>query len=318
MYQAELGLYRRILPPLSGLYDIGYSALPDGSLAILRSDRDLLKLWQHNLKKGYQDKKILPDGQKGSLFIYDGAIEWPVFEMPLENPFPLLDRSESGNWVFVDSQPGEHRQNAVIYSVSGQVLHRFSLGRFVQHVQYDRQDMIWAGYFDQGFFRKLHYEQDSITITGLLRFSAYGRPLWGTPDPVMDCYALNVSGDRAWVYDFPDFRIMEVSNSGMENIWQSDIRGARALAVHKSYALLGGGYGDEFDRVALVHLDGKKAKTLGRFSLNLQETEELRISYFGGRGAFLHFVWDNIWIRLHVEEVRQWLMQQAGYASSGV
>ena len=306
MPELEIGFCRRIIPSSQKLHDISYSALPDGSLAILRARTDFLTIWQNNLKKGLQGKSLSVEGERGFLFIYDGLMEWPVLELPLESPFPLMDQNNEGRWIFAGSDARYRSHNACILSSSGKLLQHINLGQAVQHVQYDEEDMIWTGYFDQGFYKKLQYAHETFSMTGLLRFNSSGRPVWGTPKPIMDCYALNVFKNTAWVYHHPEFQIIEFSYSGIESVRNTDIRGARAIAVNMPYVLLGSGYGSEFDRVVLVRLDDEKAVTLGQFSLNLREPGKLKLSYFGGRGPFLHFVWDDLWIRLHVEEVRQW------------
>ena len=299
---------KKMLKPPAGLFDVSYSALMNGSLAVLRSDCDVLGHWHHNLEKGFHDKAILGKDAKGFLYISDGDLEWPVMEFPLESPFPLFDRRPNGEWIFVQSRCSFAEENAICYDPSGRVLRRFNVGDAVQHIQSDVNGMLWVGYFDEGFYRNKGWNKSglrsSFDVTGLLQFNSDGQPVWASPVPILDCHALNVA-ERVWAYYYPEFEVLEIGSDGIEKTWKTDIQGAKAFAVAGCFALFAGGYGDNYDQVVLVECKNSVVKKLATFKLKFyrEKTTCFRPTFFGGRGPLLHLVYDNVWVRLNIHEM---------------
>lgn len=81
---------------------------------------------------------------------------------------------------------------------------------------------------------------DTASSGSTRRWSPSGFPL-GTPfDAIVDCYALNVSGEAAWACYYSSFTIVRAHGQQLEG-WHNDVRGATALITDgRRLALIGG------------------------------------------------------------------------------
>src|SRR5262249_30512228 len=98
--------------------------------------------------------------------------------------------------------------------------------------------------------------------------------------------------------EFPIIRVAD----GVVDHWQNDITGACALAVDDEYVLLAGGYDDEVDRIALLRLDGDRAKQIGEWRFGLPDRTAAHLVQ--GQGATLHIVGQGRWTKLSLPTVR--------------
>jgi len=174
---------------------------------------------------------------------------------------------------------------------------------------------VWAGYFDEGIYGNYGWgradSQEPVGAYGIVRFSPGLDPGWHYPGynevgpwgPIDDCYALNVDSTGAWACyysGFPVVCIRDVTVAG----WHNDITGARALAVAGSRVALFGGYGPDYDRLALTELGADRAQPAGEYRIVLSGGEPLPAgTQVIGRGSRLHFLTGTSWYQLDMDEI---------------
>ena len=154
-------------------------------------------------------------------------------------------------------------RNAVLYDAAGQVVSEHVLGDGIAHVLATSTGQVWAGYFDEGIYGNYGWGQadteEPVGAYGIVQFSPELEPAWHYPhytavgpwEPVNDCYALNVDDACTWACYDSDFPVVCIRD-GTVTGWHNDITGARALAVAGSRVALFGGYGPDYDRLALT------------------------------------------------------------------
>jgi hypothetical protein len=156
-------------------------------------------------------------------------------------------------------------RNAVLHDADGQVVSEHVLGDGIGHVPATSTDQVWVGYFDEGIYGNYGWGQadseEPVGAHGIVRFPPGLEPTWHYPkytevgpwDAVSDCYALNVDDTCTWSCYYSDFPVVRIRDD-MVTGWHNDIRGAIALAVASSRVALFGGYGPDYDRLALTEL----------------------------------------------------------------
>jgi len=91
---------------------------------------------------------------------------------------------------------------------------------------------------------------------------------------------------------------------GIVTGWHNDITGARALAVADSRVALFGGYGPDYDRLALTKLGADRAGPAGEYRVVLPDGEPLPAgTQVIGRGSRLHFLTGTSWYQLDMDEI---------------
>ena len=146
---------------------------------------------------------------------------------------------------------------------------------------------------------------------GIVRFSPELEPDWHYPvyrenppwGPIDDCYALNVDGDCAWACYYSDFPVVLIRGDRVTG-WHNDVQGAKALAVAESRVALFGGYGPDYDRLAVTALDGDRARPAGEYRIVLPDGEELPAgAQVVGREDRLHVLIGTSWYQLAVGDI---------------
>ena len=136
-------------------------------------------------------------------------------------------------------------------------------------------------------------------------------PAWHYPrytevgpwDAINDCYALNVDDTCTWACYYSDFPVVRIRDDIVTG-WHNDIRGARALAVAGSRVALFGGYGPDYDRLALTELGADRAQPAGEYRIVLPDGEPLPPgTQVIGRGSRLHFLTDTSWYQLDMDDI---------------
>jgi hypothetical protein len=134
-------------------------------------------------------------------------------------------------------------------------------GDGIAHVLATSTGQVWAGYFDDGIYGNYGWgradSEEPVGAYGIVRFSPDLEPGWHYPkypevgpwDAISDCYAV----------------------TGRHN----DIKGASALAVSGSRVALFGGYGPDYDRLAVTTLDAEHARADGEYRIVLPDGEPL-------------------------------------------
>jgi hypothetical protein len=142
---------------------------------------------------------------------------------------------------------------AEVWSGDGRREQVGDFGDAVEHVLATATGQVWVGYFDEAM------SGDGPGTHGLVRFGADLRPAWTYPGlpapaarsvpPVFDCYALNVTGEMAWVCAYPEFHVVSVRGDLATDHGRAPHRSAHALVVDGRAGALIGGSGPEYDLV---------------------------------------------------------------------
>lgn len=282
--------------PPSRWYDVGYSLTAAGKIAIRRCDRDM---HAEAMQRRFAPSSSPPPygAVKSRLSIFDGQTESVAIES--SESFGRCDQLSNGCWV-VTGYSGGDEWDARILSPRGNLIRRFEIGNAVGHLQCDAAGAIWVGYFDYASGEKF----------GLIKFDDHGRILWRAdsnetdPMDVFHCYALNVSGERAWAYYDLDFPIVDIDANGRTRVRKCSMEGASALAVSGEMAILAGGYEEDRNRIVLLDLDDDLAHVVEQFRLDtVPEFDPSRPWLFEARGEALHMVHKGVWRRLSVTDV---------------
>ena len=212
---------------------------------------------------------------------------------------------------------GAVEPNGAIHDGCGRELARLALGDGVEDVQVTASGAIWVSYFDDGTtgdfgsygWGRLSPAEwiEPIGGAGLVRFDRGGRFCYQRKAPApaesaIDCFALNVIGEDAWVSYHPRFPLVHVSGD-VARAWRTGSIAADAIAVSGS-------------RVALYVSYGRRRHTcrlgaLGEDTVSFEEPESAKLDDGGnpsgihivsGRGASLHAVTEGAWYRFELDE----------------
>ena len=308
---SALGLFSGLPAPSPGWFDYQYAVLADGSLAVIRTDIDILAeyaRWQTLIQQD-NGATLRPDlwNRRARIYTFDGSTEVGPVEVPLGFS-PAVSRFPDGRWLLADSRSAEADQNARIYDPAGQELAAFNLGDGIAQMLCAPDGTIWVGYFDEGIFSGPNSDGSwPVSSSGLAQFDAIGSVLWGynsegRPSSIDDCYALTLAGDTAWSCFYSDFPIISVGE-GKVRQWQNSVGGAHAFAIEDGYALLAGGYKEQAGRVALLRLGEDEAELLGEIQIPVRPRGTPGLMQ--GSGDTLHIVEGGIWRRVSVATVRR-------------
>jgi|GEM_PF-1302239 len=315
----------------TGWQAINHAVLGDGTLAVLAADVDLESerqrlsqaLWQSAPADPPSRLQAIADSGTACIWIARQS-QWlagPTFS--LETPFALFDRLSCGQWLVVGASGSE--ENARVITNEGAIIRRFRLGNGITNVMVDAKDRIWVTWGDEGIFLNDDWSiagfDDSPSSNGVACFSSDGElilvPQWpNIPGSVADCYSLNAGKSGVWICPYTDFPIVNFGVGSIGRFWRNELAGCTAIAIDGSYALLGGGYFEQANRLALMHLDGvgkgEVAYPLATWTLPLRrlqseskqwvpvwETPSLLV----GRGDALHLVDNGVWCRWRVADL---------------
>jgi hypothetical protein len=294
--------------------------LSDGGLGIAGADQDLEACWKVAAAEGFATGKLelksyfeLAHQSEIRLFSVAGGRlnTGPSLQIGWYHA-PLFDRFSDGNWLVVTARAGEG-PNARVIRPDETEENRFRLGDGIEHLGIDGQDRIWVGWFDEGVFGnqdwKLPGPAQSVTIHGAGAFSREGAylavPCLSGYYPV-DCYALNVHAEGAWMCAYSRFELVDMQVGHAGRIWQNGTHhGASALAFGHGHALLASGYGDELDHVTLLKLEqgdlSGHAIPVAQWRLPL--SSDAKPILLSGRGARLDLVDAGLWYHWDIADL---------------
>ncbi|WP_343685666.1 hypothetical protein [Asticcacaulis sp.] len=305
-----LGIFSSLPAPPPGWFDYQYAVLSDGSLAIVRTDIDILGEYTRWWALAQKDSSatLRPDlwNRQAKIYTFDGSAEDGPVEVPL-GCSPAVSRFSDGRWLLADSRSAEGHKNARLYDPMGQELAVFDLGDGIEQMLCAPDGTVWVGYFDEGVFSGPNSDGSwPVSSSGLAHFDSAGSVLWGynneeRSSSIDDCYALTLAGNEAWLCFYSDFPIVSVSE-GQVRQWRNSLGGAHALAVEDGYALLAGGYNDQAGRVALLRLGEEEAELLGEIQIPVRPRGTPGLMQ--GLGNTLHVVEGAVWRRISVAAVR--------------
>lgn len=307
-----------------GWFDYGYAALADGGLALIRTRKDVHaehQLWWAAVNHGEQWREY-PEVWDGDmrLSMFDGTAETDVAIMP-SGAHPIVDRMADGRWLVAGSRAHEGEPNGRIYAADGPMEHEMILGDGIENLLCSADGTIWVGYFDEGVFGGPSKDGSwPVSSGGIVQLDATGTPLWSFNEQahenqvIADAYAMTLSGTDLWACYYTDFPIVRISG-GKPVFWSNSVAGARAIAVKDDIVMLGGGYGDDADRVALVQLDGETSTELG--SLRYAPGARGAAGLLRGRGSVLHIVSDGVWSKVSVSRALEAISRDHRQESDG-
>lgn len=299
-----------------GWFDYGYTVLIDGRLALIRTRKDVhaehLRWWEA-VSSGHDSRKypnVWDDNMR--LSIFDGVAETDEAIMP-SGARPMVDRMEDGRWLVAGSRAQEGEMNARIYSAEGCVEHKMILGDGIENLICSPDGTIWVGYFDEGVFAGPNKDGSSpVSSGGIVQFDTSGTPLWSfnkqvrEKHSIADSYAMTLSGTDLWACFYTDFPIVRIKD-GQPVFWSNRVAGAEAIAVKDDIVMLGGGYGDDANRITLVKLDGKSSRELGSFRCAKEKNGS--IGLLQGRGGTIHIVSNGVWSKVPIYKAAKALTQ---------
>ncbi|MEV8001274.1 hypothetical protein AB0P10_01175 [Streptomyces parvus] len=197
---------------------------------------------------------------------------------------PHLDRLPDGGFVVAAPRARryEDANQVQVFGAHGREILSFSVGDAIEHLLVDEAGQIWVGHFDEN-------------PIGIRRWSAAGRPTWMSDDAhipgLFDCYALNVSGTAAWACPYTDFPLVEIRPDRRERpvrVWENQVRGAKAVAVHGDRVAFYGGYGEEQDRLAHGEIVGTSVEQTDVGLLTMPDGSVVGRRRVVGRGSRIY------------------------------
>jgi hypothetical protein len=212
-------------------------------------------------------------------------------------------------------RPGGPDPNAVLYDAGGQAVSAHVLGDGIAHLQATSTGHVWAGYFDEGIYGNYGWGRDGtpppVGAPGIVRFSPALEPAWHYPrytgtgpcEAVSDCSALNAGDAATWACYDPGYPVVRIRD-GTVTGWHNEAGGACALAAAGSRVALSGGYGPDYDRLALTELGDGIARLAGEYRVVLPDGQPLPPgTQVTGRGPLLHFLTSTDWYQLDIDGI---------------
>jgi hypothetical protein len=144
---------------------------------------------------------------------------------------------------------------------------------------------------------------DPIGLPGLLRFGPKGRVDYSYEPPeglrvMVDCYALNVSGETAWAVYHPSFSFVRVDQSGRAAGWSSRLGPIDVIATDGRFVLGCAGWSPA--RARLGRFTAGEVELLTEVELRMPSG---RPGSLVGRGGALHLFSPDGWYRLELASV---------------
>lgn len=288
-----------------------YSILRDGKIGILAVDRDLRGEWRFG-----EGGELLGDpygvakSSRAQFYTFDGFQIQTGPRFSLNEPFAIFDQFADGRWLIATPR-SQRGPNARVISQGGDLLAELQIGDGIEHLKIDDNDLIWVGWFDEGVFGnddwKIEGHEWSPSSYGLAAFDLSGSLVTyakGPPDNdhIADCYALNVTHDKAWACTYTGFPILSCDASLGSRWWRTTLSGIKAIAVRPPYLLATGGYAGAINRCVLVKLDDAEAAVVSERRLPFDETQLREAELFDGRGNAIHVVFNGKWHTWSVED----------------
>ncbi len=301
----------------AGWFDYGYKALMDGTLALVRTRRDVhgeYRQWRDARDNGDADIRQ-PNvwNTPIRLSVFDGVAETGAIFVPAKAD-PIVDRTADGRWIVASARAAKGEINGRIYAPDGTEQQAMLLGDGLSNLLCSPDGTFWVGYFDEGIFGRPNADgRWPVSSGGIVRFDGAGTPSWSfngdaqVEYQVDDCYAMTLAGDVLWTCFYSDFRIVRVEDGKVAS-WPNAIAGANAIAAKDEIVLLAGGYGEDAGRIAVVKLDGGASRELGQ--LHFPPLRRERAGLMQGRGGTLHVVSEGMWSRVSVWRAAQAVASQ--------
>lgn len=285
----------RVPHPPPGWSNYDYTVLSDGSLGLVRIDRDVPGMAKHEQFSAWPETRLrlssLRDGVESEA-VETGASVWPI-----------VNRLADGRWIVVGARCQGGDRNARIIDVDGLDACKFEVGDHAISLACTASGAVLVGYGDEST------GGDLPAGAGLASFNAAGACQW-TFDAegyfISDCYALSVTGEDVWTCTYDEFPIIRVRDGGLR-FWTNELRGAHAIASDGDHVILAGGYprfegidsAAEDDRIALLRLEAARAVVVAELRCAVMAERD---TFFCGHDGVLHVVAHDEWLRLTVKD----------------
>lgn len=227
-----------------------------------------------------------------------------VTELPeLDLTFPVVDVFPDGRILVAGPRcewrgQGNFDLNGVIIQPGTGKITRILLGDGISAMQIDDLGRIWVGYFDEGVLGNFGWgRRDApaqVGAAGLVCFTDAGEKLWEFPAdssyPILDCYALNVSGAEASIFFYTDFPLCRIGADFYCDFRTTGLAGCHALAISETEALLSGQYRDPPDAAYLGKLSADRLADVKRLQMLMPDGSSRSGGHLLARGrSFYHF-----------------------------
>jgi hypothetical protein len=291
-----------------GWHVLSFKVLAGSRLAMIGANADVRGAWRSDYEqKTVGEARRLAAKATARVWTFDGDNLIEAMQFPLLEPFPIVEQFPDGRWLVTAKSGLPGQGNTRILGTDGTEERRIELGHCIEHIKIDDCQRIWVGWFDEGVFGNDNWRVPGLkrppSARGLAAFDERGTLVKHAPSggEIVDCYALNVSGNTAWACTYTDFPIWQLSNE-RERTWPTNLSGTRALAVSYPYVLAVGGYEDAANRAVLLQLVDQRAETLGEWRLPVGTRDPAVVSLIDGRDDELHVARDQQWHRWRVKE----------------
>lgn len=238
--------------------------------------------------------------------------------------YPVVDAALDGTFSIVSGvcelRTDGPDLNGIVVDAQGDVLRHITLGDGVLSTQATAGGKTWVGYSDTGILGNNGWNtagHDDATARsrtpvgafGLVRFDdeysvewEFGRAWYesGRRDrEIIDhVYALNVVDETAWVYYHSAYSIARVLNDDIR-VWNTDVELAHGLLVDGARQALVGGYGPQYDRIVIGHLDDNDFVRDSTGRIVLPDGSDLPLTTRRtSRGSTHHVIAGDRWYRL--------------------
>jgi hypothetical protein len=283
-----------------GWHVLSFKVLAGSRLGTIGANADVRGAWRSD----YEQKTVgeawrLAAKATAKVWTFDGNDLIEAVQFPLLEPFPIIEQFPDGRWLVTAKSGLPGSGNARIVGADGTEERRIELGACIEHIKIDAHQRIWVGWSDEG----PGFEFLPPSAYGIAAFDDRGTLIKHAPSEgtIVDCYALNVSGDTAWACTYTDFPIWQLGNE-RERTWPTNLSGTCALAVSYPHVLAAGGYKAAANRVVLLRLDDRRAATLDEWRLPFGVGDPAEIDMIDGRDDELHVVRDRQWHRWRVRD----------------
>ncbi len=224
--------------------------------------------------------------------------------------WPLVDLFRDGRILVAASRcawrdTGDFDLNGVILEPVSGSRFRFLLGDGIQDLAVDDAGRIWASYYDEGVYGNYGWNRPGPPGPGeggVVCFDDAGAQSWcfqpSNDDAFMDdCYAMNVTGQQAYVFYCSDFKLCRIDADFSRQYWTPGLSGCHSLAVAGDQVLFSAQYKDPQSRFYLLKFGGDALNATVPLTLALPSGAPLANGRVFGRGPNIHFFNSDGWFR---------------------
>lgn len=249
--------------------------------------------------------------------IRSNGSRWTVREIATRGGFLKVQPMPNGDLLLVAPRSrrlsnGSVEPNGIVLDASGVEVQHICLGDGIDDAQTTDGGAIWVSYFDEGTtgdYGRLGWGRlspevwiDPIGMSGVCRFLPEGRKTTEYKPPagflvVNDCFALNVSGEIAWICYHPGFPIVRIGPDGSVTGWSTGLTGADAIATDGRNVLVCWFAAYPRPQCWFARLGSGELIHVVRMDIALPDRPIASIRRIIGRGPSIHVFTNEAWYR---------------------